>query len=164
MKPVRTLQFMLRQLSIRYPQIPPVTVDGVFGEETLEAVMIFQRDFSLPVTGVVDRATWDAIARQTSLLAGGPSSPLPGYLDAPSLSDFQDPRTLRAVTRFIFNALSGLLQNFTRSDGPSSTPEENIRALQRLSGLPVTGVLDDKSWGVLLRLFQLFILRAGQTA
>ena len=40
---------------------PRLATDGVFGERTLEAVMLFQREFGLPVTGVVDQRTWDAI-------------------------------------------------------------------------------------------------------
>ena len=159
MNAVRTLQIMLRQLSTRYPQIPTVDADGIFGEETLEAVMIFQRDFSLPVTGVVDRTTWDALVRQTGMLTGAPPSPLPGYLDAPSLSDFTDAQTLHRVTRFLFNALAGVVQNFTRTDGPGASLEQNLRILQQLSGLPVTGALDDQTWARLLRLFQLFLLR-----
>ena len=162
MNAVRTLQLMLRRLSARYPQIPMVAADGIFGEDTLEAVMIFQRDFSLPVTGVVDRTTWEALVRQTGLLTGAPPSPLPGYLDAPSLSDFTDAQTLSRVTRFLFNALAGAVSNFTRTNGPGVPPEQNIRALQQLSGLPVTGILDDASWRRLLRLFQLFILRLGR--
>lgn len=159
MNAVRDLQLMLRRLSARYPQIPMVAADGIFGEETLEAVMIFQRDFSLPVTGVVDRTTWEALVRQTGLVNGAPSSPLPGYLDSPSLSDFTDAQTLSRVTRFLFNALAGAASNFTRTDGPGVPPEQNIRVLQQLSGLPVTGSLDDASWRRLLRLFQLFVLR-----
>ena len=60
-QPVRRLQEMLHMLSLTYPQLPPLKADGIFGEHTLEAVMIFQRDFHPPVTGVVDRATWQAI-------------------------------------------------------------------------------------------------------
>lgn len=159
MNAVRTLQFLLRQLAARYPQIPLIAADGIFGEETLEALMIFQRDFSLPVTGVADRTTWDTLVRQVGLLTGGPASPLPGYLDSPSLSDFRDTRTLEHVTRFLFNALSGIVQNFSPTVGPNDAQDGNIRILQQLSGLPATGVLDDETWARLLRLFQLFLLR-----
>ena len=59
--PVSSLQYMLRQLSATYQFLPQLVVDGVFGERTLEAVMRFQREAGLPVTGIVDQATWDAI-------------------------------------------------------------------------------------------------------
>ena len=61
-QPVRSLQTMLRALSFTYGFLPRLTPDGVFGERTLEAVMLFQREFYPPVTGQVDQGTWDAIA------------------------------------------------------------------------------------------------------
>lgn len=38
-----------------------VPESGIFDEITLNAVKEFQEGFGLPVTGLVDRATWDAI-------------------------------------------------------------------------------------------------------
>ena len=42
-QPVRSLQTMLRTISFAYPFLPRLTPDGIFGERTLEAVMLFQR-------------------------------------------------------------------------------------------------------------------------
>ncbi len=42
-QPVRSLQTMLNQLAIHDPKLLRLAVDGVFGERTLEAVMLFQR-------------------------------------------------------------------------------------------------------------------------
>ena len=58
---IRSLQFMLNQLAIHDPKLIRLAVDGIFGERTLEAVMLFQREYYPPVTGVVDLGTWDAI-------------------------------------------------------------------------------------------------------
>ena len=60
-QPVRSLQTMLRTISFAYPFLPRLTPDGIFGERTLEAVMLFQREFFPPVTGRVNQAPWDAI-------------------------------------------------------------------------------------------------------
>ena len=62
-RPVRSLQTMLRAISFQYPAIPRLIPDGVFGERTLEAVMVFQREFFPPVTGRVDHPVWTAIVR-----------------------------------------------------------------------------------------------------
>ena len=59
--PVRSLQYMLRRLAGRYDFLPQLALDGIFGERTLEAVMLFQRELAPPVTGVVDQRTWNAI-------------------------------------------------------------------------------------------------------
>ena len=63
---VRHLQYMLRVLSAYIRQIPPLTVDGIFGENTRNAVLAAQRYFGLPETGVVDETTWDEIYDQFS--------------------------------------------------------------------------------------------------
>ena len=39
-QPVRSLQTMLRTISFAYPFLPRLTPDGIFGERTLEAVML----------------------------------------------------------------------------------------------------------------------------
>ena len=63
---VRHLQYMLSVLSTYIRQIPPLTVDGVFGSNTRDAVLAAQRYFGLPETGIVDEATWDNIYDQFS--------------------------------------------------------------------------------------------------
>lgn len=55
---VRTIQEQLNKVAQVYSAIPRIAVDGVYGPRTAEAVRAFQRIFSLPVTGVVDFATW----------------------------------------------------------------------------------------------------------
>ena len=60
-QPVRGLQYMLRRIALVDEYLPLLVPDGIFGEETLEAVMLFQREMHPPVTGVVDQDTWDAI-------------------------------------------------------------------------------------------------------
>lgn len=61
---VRQLQYMLSVLSAYIPEIPPLTVDGIFGRGTQAAVLAAQRRFRLPETGVVDATTWDEIYDQ----------------------------------------------------------------------------------------------------
>ena len=63
---VEHLQYMLSVLSAYIPEIPPVTVDGVFGSATENAVLAAQRRFGLPQTGVVNAETWDEIYDQFS--------------------------------------------------------------------------------------------------
>ncbi|MBE6923876.1 MAG: spore cortex-lytic protein [Ruminococcaceae bacterium] len=63
---VRHLQYMLAVLSDFIPQIPQVAVDGVYGDETKEAVLAAQRYFGLPQNPVVNAATWEEIYDQFS--------------------------------------------------------------------------------------------------
>lgn len=61
---VRLLQYMLSVLSSHIPSIPPVAVDGIFGQRTRAAVLAAQRRFGLPETGTVGETTWDEIYDQ----------------------------------------------------------------------------------------------------
>lgn len=60
---VRQMQEQLAVISRSYPAIPRIAADGIYGPKTKEAVEAFQRIFSLPVTGVVDFATWYKISQ-----------------------------------------------------------------------------------------------------
>lgn len=60
---VRIIQQQLNRIAQVYTAIPILAVDGIYGLRTAEAVRAFQRIFSLPVTGIVDRGTWYKISQ-----------------------------------------------------------------------------------------------------
>lgn len=61
---VRLLQYMLSVLSEYIPEIPPLSIDGIYGPATRSAVLAAQRRFRLPETGTVGAQTWDEIYDQ----------------------------------------------------------------------------------------------------
>ena len=63
-QPVRSLQTMLRAISEYNGSIPTVIPDGIYGNETRDSVIIFQRNNNIPPTGIVDQLTWDEISKQ----------------------------------------------------------------------------------------------------
>lgn len=58
---VSALQYYLSYLSDFYTSIPRVSVDGIFGPSTADAVRAAQMEFGLTPDGVVGEATWRAI-------------------------------------------------------------------------------------------------------
>ena len=161
-QPVRSLQTMLRELSFLYDFLPRLTPDGIFGERTLEAVMLFQREFFPPVTGQVNQATWDAIAALYLQARARLAGPLPGRTYPKG--DFTVQPDQNSVHLYLvqsmFRALARLL------DGVESAPvtgqndaatQRNIRWVQRLDGRPETGILDQDSWNTISRLYTLFV-------
>ena len=159
-QPIRSLQTMLRELSFVYDFLPRLTPDGIFGERTLEAVMLFQREFFPPVTGRVNQATWDAIAAFYLQALARRIRPLQGYPGGEyTVSPDQDSVHLYLV-QSMFRALARLL------DGVESAPvsgrndaatQRNIRWIQRLDGRPETGILDQDSWNTVSRLYTMFV-------
>lgn len=156
--PVRDVQHMLNVISLTHPALPRLVEDGVFGERTLEAVMIFQRDFGLPVTGEVDYATWLALRVQADLIALRDGAPTPLQIISPQFAPTPAGSPEWAFVRTIFSALSPILNNFEPSP---TTDTENLKLLQELAQLPVTGTLDRPTWSILVRLYHALVVRGA---
>lgn len=60
---VRMIQEQLNRIAQVYTAIPSIAVDGAYGPRTAAAVRAFQQIFNLPVTGIVDLATWYKISQ-----------------------------------------------------------------------------------------------------
>ncbi|MDY2628472.1 MAG: peptidoglycan-binding protein [Lachnospiraceae bacterium] len=69
-QPVRTIQEQLNSIGSVYTAIPPVVVDGIYGESTQEAVRKFQQIFGLTPDGIVGRSTWYRISQLYVALEG----------------------------------------------------------------------------------------------
>ena len=54
---IKTVQKFLLEIAYSADWLPFLSIDGVYGPATRQAVLIFQRRYGLPTTGTVDRAT-----------------------------------------------------------------------------------------------------------
>ncbi len=68
---VRLIQYALGELETIYEGFDKVAQTGVYDEATKRAVADFQERHKLPVTGEVDRDTWDALATTYNREFGG---------------------------------------------------------------------------------------------
>lgn len=59
---VLQIQQQLNRIAQNYPAIPRIAADGVYGQNTANAVRTFQRIFNLPQSGIVDYPTWYKIS------------------------------------------------------------------------------------------------------
>lgn len=119
---VRQLQYMLSVLSAYIQEIPPVSVDGIFGRQTQAAVLAAQRRFRLPETGVVDPATWDEIYDQ---YAGIENTTLRSGETFPGSSESTVPvSNIRPAG------------NFRRNGNTSNTPRVNYARTTTLTQFP----------------------------
>lgn len=79
---VSTLQGYLAKISEVYPSIPTVSVTGYFGNETQEAVLAYEREFSLAPRGFVNLPVWNSISGLYSDIVQGEEKSFgqnPGY-------------------------------------------------------------------------------------
>lgn len=111
--------------------------DGVFGARTRGAVINFQRSRRLPVTGVVDIATWEAL---------GIDCRRPGVSVCPTIRL----GSRGSAVRFV----QSLLRNLNYAPGPidgvyGEDTQGAVFAFQRNNNLPLTGVVDQATWNAL---------------
>ena len=119
---VEHLQYMLQVLSSYIQEIPPVTVDGIFGSNTRDAVLAAQRRFGLPQTGVVDFDTWEAIYDQFSGIETISWQDLEKFPYTAAIIGNSNPRARYSATstmsQFPGNNLSAGQQDAVRQEAP----------------------------------------------
>ena len=158
---VRNMQRYLRQLSYTDSDIPPVPIDGIFGEATSNSLIAFQRKNGLAATGVADRESWDALYRNylSSVRRFAPPkgfSPFPRVPENYSLSVGDVGFAVTAV-QFLLNEVSLIIDNI---DTVAITGIYNIdtaRAVsifQAANGSPITGETDKETWDALVDTYE----------
>lgn len=159
-QPIRSLQTMLRTISEYDGSVPTVVPDGIYGNETRDAVTIFQRGNSLPVTGVADNETWNQIADQydNALIFVGPAEPIEIILEPNQVFVLGD------SSPYLFLA-QGMLLFLSTQHNEINEPGRNgildrqtansLSSFQRLNALEETGNLDRKTWKNLSKQFTL---------
>ena len=60
-QPIRSLQWMLRTIAQHDGDLDLLVPNGIYEPSTQAAVSKFQRSHGLPVTGVTDQDTWEAV-------------------------------------------------------------------------------------------------------
>ena len=153
---IENLQKMLRFLwLVTGEDAYEVGVSGVYGEGTENAVRSFQQKNRLPVTGVVDLDTWNAIVEEYSRLSLYGESPLgispfpKGREDAVRSGERSDLvyiiqimlNTLDVVYDFGYVPISGLFDRETAAA---------VGKFQEINGLPSPkGTVDRLTWNAM---------------
>jgi peptidoglycan hydrolase-like protein with peptidoglycan-binding domain len=140
---VRTIQHLINEqmgprpvpdgrVAVAARDLISVTVDGVYGPSTVDAIRVFQGRSELPVTGVVDPATWRRLVVPVASGASG--------------------QAVLAVQRLLREkmkaslALDGVFGSSTRSA---------VIAFQKRIGLSPTGTVGAATWRALVWHFEL---------
>ena len=65
---VEIIQYILNELTLAYNDIPRNEQSGFYDVDTENGVLAFQRDHALPMTGRVDKFTWNALVQAYHLI------------------------------------------------------------------------------------------------
>ncbi len=155
----KNLQRYLRQLAYFDENIPLIPIDGNDGSDTTDAIRAFQARSGLPVTGVADRETWEAIYEDYLVSLENEAMPS-GFSPFPN-----KPRGYSVKLGdegFIVSSIQHMLEEI--SVFFPITPLEvtgiyddrmrdAVSELQARYLLPVTGEVDKLTWNALVRLY-----------
>ena len=150
--PVRTVQYYLSIIAYFNGNLAPVPLTGTFDSQTVDAVSRFQEFYGLPVTGIVDTATWNVISRiYTETVAALP----PGYQGENAKlypGYFLTKGTRGEAVSDLQTYLSFIAQNINDLPDVSVTgyfgdqTENTVRTFQRLFGLTESGAVGPVTW------------------
>lgn len=159
-------QRYLRCLYHHGEPIPPVIPDGYFGGATKAAVEAFQSEDELPVTGIIDRKTWDRLyesycAITADCRCSGGIFPFETMLCGGCISpgDHSDlVLILQAMLETISTAYTQMEPVHITGVYDEATAE-NIRNFQQINNLPVTGEVDKTTWNRLAAAYNKYVNR-----
>lgn len=155
---ISELQSYLQTISLVDKNIPSLIPDGFYGNETRDAVSIFQRENSLPITGKVNEETWNEIYKKYLEASEKINEPL-------SINVF--PGKEYVITRGAVGAdvimLQAMLTEISKifwgfpkqlSDGVYNLSNENaVKLLQKSFGITPDGNVGIISWNRIVNLF-----------
>ncbi len=164
---VQAVQYFLNVLSAFYDTIPSVDINGTLDTQTRTAIMEFQRTFSLPITGIIDEATWDTMYNN---VIGILDTLPPQAIALPSLlwpgtvlrlgSEGPGVYLIQQYLSYIASVLEGLPP--AEPDGIfGPMTEAAVREFQQYFGIDVTGVVDQYTWDRIVLIYRR--LRFGNT-
>lgn len=153
---VSTVQYYLAFLGFFFDDLPPIRITGVFDEATRDAVFTFQNKYGLPVTGIVDRDTWNTLTKVYNELVSVLPEPYKQFESEIYPGRFIVPGDSGAYVVTIQENL----QNIAKID--SSIPyievtgefdeatQNAVRALQAQLGLEQNGVVGPIIWSEII--------------
>lgn len=160
---VRTIQVELNRIGVNYPAIPKIVpANGIYGESTTEAVRVFQSVFNLPVTGIVNKATWyqikyifTAVKHLSELTSEGLTEEEIANLWGENLRRGDYGQRVRSLAYYL-NVIAYFNPEIptVNSGGVfNAAMEEQVKAVERFYGLNPDGVVDFRTWQLINRIY-----------
>ena len=155
---IMELQKYLYGISRHNKNIPVVIPDGFYGPETAAAVSAFQREYGLPVTGEVDKETWETIVLIYNHLINNVPKPIDIFPNSIGFALKEGDRNyLVYILQIMLTAIKKFYNNISEVNINSIYSSDTTNAvsfLQNISNIPVTGNVDKYTWNNIVRIFE----------
>lgn len=157
---VANFQYYLSYLSRFYNTILPVSIDGIFGDATLQSVQSAQRTLGLPVDGIVGRQTWNAVYRAyIGAVSGIPLTftegvvvPYPGTI----LRLGSENDAVRLLQEYLNRIAASIpeLPSVTPTGYFGNQTQAAVLAFQNFAGIPANGYVEFVTWNAITSLYR----------
>ena len=155
---VRIMQYFLSAVANFNEAVPPVSVDGVFGNATKEAVIAFQKEYGLSPDGIVGESTWNALWRsykgiidvlETEIVIPDayPGTPLKQGDRGDDVETLQN--YLRTIADYFPSIPKIAATGYFGEDTKNA-----IRIFQSIFGLTVDGIVGENTWNAVISLYE----------
>ncbi len=153
------MQVMLNRIGQNYPAIPRISsADGIFGQQTENAVRASQRIFDLTEDGIVGKSTWYqmvrlyvGVTRLAELESEGQRFAGNSWQSPGSLQSGSSGQSVRQL-QYMLNVVSEFVSSVptVAEDGIFGPATQNaVRAFQQFAGLTVDGIVGPATWNAL---------------
>ena len=156
------MQYFLSILSEFYYDIPFIDITGIFGKETKNAVMAFQRSNNLKQTGEVDDKTWNEIYRDfigienTVLKKESINILFAKAFSGEDLSLGAQGANVLLLQQYL-DVISRLYKSVPDVNATglfNEATEKAVMDFQDLMGLKVTGIVNKNTWNSITETYQ----------
>ena len=156
---VSNLQYFLLYLSQFYSSITPVTIDGIFGNQTRQSVISAQNTFGLTEDGIVGETTWNTIYNAYRGIVDtiplqyieGNILPFPGII----LRIGSDNDSVLLLQQYI-NVIAQIYPEVNSVELTGyfgAQTDRAVKSIQMLSGLEANGIVGAITWDAVTSLY-----------
>lgn len=147
-KAIYEAQGYLRNISRAFGEIPLLTSDGIYGEETEKAVLAFQRRQGLTQNGIIGYETWTEIVKENDRAVFLTSeTTLIDKEKLPLRRGDKDDAVYHLKTMLLYLGRNyGNFDEVTVNDEFDAETEKSVRQWQRVIRTEETGEVDKLTW------------------
>jgi len=157
------LQKFLQKISETDSDIPFLNTDGIYGDETTEAVRKFQQTRNLPQTGLADFETWDLIFNEYQDLIKLTDTALPFHVYPIDIYEIKlgDSGDAVVVIQLLLNKFASKYNNLKTVNVTGKYNNETsdaVKNFQSINMLEPSGIVNRPTWNEMVNLYRAFLI------